>query len=94
MTHLIVKIQSLADAAAGMSIIPGVQPSQVEETSELITAILEGGTQSGQTVLMFLLKYPDGSHKKVQITANQFEMLVGAYVGAQHRFGQQTILGK
>lgn len=79
-----VVIQSLEDAANGMPIVKGVVPAYCEKFT---VGILEGGTQGGQTSLMFICQ--DGDKAVCgQMTANQFEMLIGAFRGAVEKFGK------
>jgi hypothetical protein len=78
-----VKIQSIDDAQKGIGIIDG--NPKVEESKSLTVGILEKGTVEGQTTLMFVLEFEDGV-KVAQCTGNEFEMLYGAFKGADKRF--------
>lgn len=91
MNVLTIRIQSKADADAGMPAIEGVNNvDQVVQHPKVTVAILEGGMESGKTSLMIALQ---GNGDKVQIaeiSAAAFEGLIGAFRGAQQRFGQAT----
>lgn len=77
----------MEDAKAGKPIVDGITMDQVKETKDLTVGILENGTTSGNISFMFCLKNSDGTVSMAQMTANQFEMLHGAYMGARARFG-------
>lgn len=80
-------IQSLEDAKNGRKLVEGVERGNFTETKNFSVAILEAGTVGGQTSLMFICK--DGDKAMAgQMTANQFEMLIGAFRGAIQRFGK------
>lgn len=85
-----VVINSLEDAANGKGIREDIASdlSNLKETEDITIGILENGTHSGQTTLMFCLKNNDGTVSMAQCTANQFEMLIGAFRGAVQRFGK------
>lgn len=83
-----VVIQSLEDAKNGKPIVEGSTVEKTEECKSLTVGILEGGTKSGKTSLMFCLRMEDGSVKIAQMTANHFEMLHGSLRGAIQRFGK------
>ena len=78
-------IQSLEDAANGKPIVEGIIPS---ECQKFTVGILEKGTQGGQTSLMFVCQTGDKTAVCGQMTASQFEMLIGAFRGAIQRFGK------
>lgn len=84
-----IKIQSLEEAARGENrIFPeGIQPSDCTEVPMNI-AILEKGTVGGQTTLMFAVETSPGKYSFAQMTANQMEMLIGAFRGAVQKFGK------
>lgn len=63
-------------------------PENSIEAQEVTCAILENGTEGGQTVVMFVGSCPVNSHIYFQLTAQIFEGLAGAFAGAQKRFGQ------
>ena len=89
MTVLSVKAQSLLDAKKGKPLFSDDDLIGMElvEVSNLSVGILEGGTENGQVSLSFLTKNKkDGIVTVVQMTANQFTMLVSAYNGAIQRF--------
>ncbi len=69
-------------------LVPGMTPENSIEAQEVTCAILEDGTEKGQTVVMFVGSCPVNSHIFFQLTAEIFEGLVGAFIGAQARFGQ------
>ncbi len=80
-------IQSVEDAKNGKPLLEGVTQENLHECEEFSIGILEKGTIGGQTTLMFICK--DGDKAVVgQMTANQFEMLIGAVRGAIQRFGK------
>jgi len=80
-------IQSLEDARNGKPLIEGVIQENIHECRKFSVGILEGGTVGGQTTLMFICQ--DGDKAVIgQMTANQFEMLIGAVRGAIQRFGK------
>lgn len=82
-----VTIQSLEDARNGKALIQGVIRENIHECEEFSIGILEAGTEGGQTTLMFICK--DGDKAVVgQMTANQFDVLIGAVRGAIKRFGK------
>lgn len=89
-----IAINSLEDNAKGISVLPGVKTEDVIDCSEraMTVGILEQGTTSGQTTLSLLIPLPDGKYALQQITARQFEGLVGAFIGAQERFKQPCTL--
>lgn len=86
--ELKIRIQSLEDAKNGIPIIENLDPKDVTEVQDLTVGILEGGTVSGATSLMFVLKTTDGKSVMAQITAKQFDGLMGAFLGAIERFGK------
>lgn len=70
-------IQSIEDARNGKKLVEGVERENLHECEEFSVGILEKGTVGGQTTLMFICR--DGDNAVVgQMTANQFEMLVGS----------------
>jgi hypothetical protein len=78
-------IQSLEDVANGMELMEGIPKESVSTAKDFSVAILESGMVSGKTSLMFILK--DGNKAKIaEMSAAQFEMLVGAVKGAVERF--------
>lgn len=80
-------IQSIDDAINGKALVKGVSRENLHICEEFSVGILEAGTQGGQTSLMFICR--DGDKAVVgQMTANQFEMLIGAFRGAIQRFGK------
>jgi hypothetical protein len=81
-------IQSLEDAANGKNAL--FQDVKREDCTEvpMDVAILEKGTVGGQTSLMFAVRSPEGKVFYAQMTANQMEMLIGAFRGAVERFGK------
>lgn len=82
-----INIQSLEDVQNGKGLIDGLIQEDIHECQEFSVGILENGTQGGQTSLMFICK--DGNKAVIgQMTANQFEMLIGAFRGAVQRFGK------
>ena len=81
-------IQSVEDAKKGKPIIANIERSNIVEAESLSVGILEKGTVAGQTTLMFILKNKDGKVIIAECTGNQFEMMIGAYRGAVHRFGK------
>ena len=86
MVAITITIQSLEDAANGKPISDTLTevPRECEKFS---VGILEGETQGGQTSIMFICE--DGGKAVIgQMTANQFEMLIGAFRGAVARFGK------
>lgn len=84
---LTIIIQSLKDVANNRNqIFPGKKPSDIIDIP-LTIGILEGGTAAGQNVIAFGWEDPKtGKVLFAQLTANQFEMLMGAYKGACLRF--------
>lgn len=83
-----ITIQSLEDAAQGKhGVIPGNEAHLIREVPMKIQ-ILEKGTVGGQTTISFVNTGEDGKHYIGQMTANQFEMLIGAFRGAVERFGK------
>jgi hypothetical protein len=87
LSPLRIVIQSLKDVALNRNqLFPGKKPKDVID-STLTIGILEGGTQSGQTVVAF--GWEDAKTGKLhftQLSANQFEGLMAAYKGACLRF--------
>lgn len=80
-------IQSLQDAREGKKIVEGVERSDFHECEKFSVAILEHGTEGGQTSIMFICR--DGNKAVAgQMTSNQFEMLISAFRGALQRFGK------
>jgi hypothetical protein len=88
MAVLQVRIQSLEDARNGYPVKEGITPENAKEVGDFAVCIQEKGTVGGQTTLMFLLTDKEGKTTYAQCTASQFEMLMGAYKGAQERFNQ------
>ncbi len=80
-------IQSKQDYREGKPLVRDKKLKDLEKCENLTIGILEGGTVSGQTTLMFCLEMKDGSVKVGEITNNHFEMLIGAVRGAVERFG-------
>jgi hypothetical protein len=81
-----ITIQSIEDAKKGKPLIEGVVRENIHECERFSVGILEAGTVGGQTSIMFICQ--DGGKAVVgQMTANQFEMLIGAFRGAIQRFG-------
>lgn len=80
-------IQSLKDVANNRNqIFPGKKPTDIIDIP-LKIGILEGGTLGGQNVVAFGWEDPKtGKVLFAQLTANQFEALMGAYRGALARF--------
>jgi len=88
MMALEVRIQSKEDQDAGKPLFKDVEGiDDIEITTDFKCAIFEKGTVGGQTSLGFILKGRDGKYVVGQVTANQMEMLIGAYKGAVQRFG-------
>lgn len=80
-------IQSIEDAKNGTKLVEGVTRENIHECEEFSVGILEKGTQGGQTSIMFICR--DGDKATIgQMTANQFDMLIGAFRGAVQRFGK------
>ncbi|AMJ65019.1 hypothetical protein [Hymenobacter sp. PAMC 26628] len=88
MAALSVTIQSLQDVAAGKPIAADVDVDNMRHATAITVGILEAGTVSGATSLMFILQDAHGKAVVGECTANQFEMLVGAFRGAVGRFGK------
>lgn len=88
MEVLKIVINSLEDSKNGIPAIKGVTPENVKQTKDITVVILEGGTVSGATSLMFALKHPDGQICVAEITGNHLEGLYQAYKGAKERFGK------
>jgi hypothetical protein len=82
MNSVKVVINSIEDSEAGKRIIE----EDVKETTDITVGILERGTESGKTTLMFCLKYPDGKISLAQMTGRNFEALHQIYLGAKERF--------
>jgi hypothetical protein len=81
MNSVKVVINSIEDSEAGKRII-----EDVKEEADITVGILERGTESGKTTLMFCLKYPDGKISLAQMTGRNFEALHQIYLGAKERF--------
>lgn len=86
MEHLQIRIQGLGDQVA--LIHDGATPRDVIQTKDVIVGLQEAATVGGQTGVSFAAKIPGGKVVWFQITANNFEALIGAYKGAQERFNQ------
>jgi hypothetical protein len=86
MNSVKVVINSIEDSEAGKRIIEDVKEEDVKETTDITVGILERGTESGKTTLMFCLKYPDGKISLAQMTGRNFEALHQIYLGAKERF--------
>ncbi len=90
-----IKIQTKEQAAEGLAngksrlqIMEGINPEHAIEPIECTIGILESGTQEERTSLMFILKGENGFANVLEITARQFEVLIGAVRGATERFGK------
>jgi hypothetical protein len=92
MIKLSINIQSLNDVEKGKPAIEGITKENIIESEDVSVGILESGTVSGQTVIMFAVKIatPDGEKYVVsQLTENIFNSLVGALKGANERFKEE-----
>ena len=85
MPQLNIKIQSLNETG---KLVPGMTPENSIEATDVTCALLEGGTEGGQTAVIFIGECPVKQFMYFQLTAELFNMLIGAFYGAQTRFGQ------
>jgi hypothetical protein len=81
-------VQSLEDAKNGKPIVQGHDLDKCQQSKDLTIGILEGGMESGKTSLMFVIMHPDGTSAMAEMSANQFEGLIGCFRGAVQRFGK------
>lgn len=88
MESIVIRIQSVEDANKGIPLVEGITRGNVIESKKLTVGILEAGTVSGATSLMFVIELPDGKFAVAECTANQFEGVLGAFKGALQRFGK------
>jgi hypothetical protein len=88
MQKVIVRIQSLDDVKNGVPAIEWNDHKNYPPLRLTIThcAVLEAGTVSGQTTLMFRMLDKDGKEFYAEATSNIFQMLWGALIGAEQRF--------
>ena len=81
-----IRIQSKQNARDGQPVVEGLKPTDVKPIKDFTVGILEGGTVSGQTTLMFATQDEAGNTFIKEITGREFESLYGIYQSAQQRF--------
>jgi hypothetical protein len=93
MEKVIFGIQSLKDAKNGKPVLPdmqGVDPTTVPRCVPMF-GILEGGTVSGATSIMILLKDPETGHMHYgEMTMGHLETLVEVVKAANIRFKNEA----
>lgn len=83
---VVVKIQSLEDAANGIKIVDEATPENTESVNQFTMGILEKGTKGGQTTVMFVVKTADGKHVVAQATGREFKAMYDVFVAADQKF--------
>lgn len=85
MPALKIKIQGKNETG---KLVEWMTPDNSIEATEITCALLEEGTVGGQTAVMFIGECPVQQFIYFQLTAELFTALIGAFYGAQTRFGQ------
>ena len=81
-------IVSLDDIEKGKHPLENVKREDIQTAHHFSVGVLEANTTTGRTGLMFILKDKEGTSHVARMTASQFDMLVGIFRGAIHRFGK------
>ncbi|MCC7374293.1 MAG: hypothetical protein IT581_06540 [Verrucomicrobiales bacterium] len=86
MQSINIRVQTLAEAAAGRSLFPEFNGQIRDESKVIGVGILESGTMNGQAVVGILVDDTTGRKSFVQFTANIFHSIDAALRGAEARF--------
>lgn len=89
MSVINLRIQSLEDVKKGIPLFEGMTIENTVENADVLNiGILEHGTVSGQTTIIFAIKHEE-KYVLAEITANQFNAMQSAFKGAEIRFKEE-----
>lgn len=83
--NTVIKIQSKADAKAGKALVVNPKKKEVHQLEFHTVGILEGGMESGETSLMFIMEDDDNIIIS-EVSARHFKMMQEALRGAEARW--------